>query len=210
MLGFGGLLMVRSLFGTGQDKDLNQRFRLAREIFLVYAGIFGTIIGFYFGAADESGVENPPAIAYTATDAALTAQITGGVPPFVGYVSREGPPLDLLMDGNDRLLSLQFDAPEAGEREQLAQLMPIGAALEDFVATPTTSAEQIALVQRAQSFCPTGATITVVDGRGRRASADILPETVKEWAWPRCGAADQPTETPALGTSPDVGIEGAG
>lgn len=145
MLGFGGLLMVRSLFGAEQaEEHLERRFRLAREIFLVYAGIFGTIIGFYFGAADEgSGLERPPAITLAVREQTMTAQVSGGAPPYVAYLSREDPPLDLLFEGTDRLLTLALD----------------------------NTMEQ----------CPVGGTVTVVDGQGRRASADVLPETIVGW-----------------------------
>jgi hypothetical protein len=148
MLGFGGLLMVRSLFGAEQaEEHLERRFRLAREIFLVYAGIFGTIIGFYFGAADEGGLERPPAVTVAIRDQTMTAQVTGGAPPFVAYLSREDPPLNLLLEGNERLLTLNMDEPANDPLEQ----------------------------------CPLGGTVTVIDGQGRRASADVLPESIVGW-----------------------------
>jgi hypothetical protein len=166
MLGFGGLLMVRSLFGAEQaEEHLERRFRLAREIFLVYAGIFGTIIGFYFGAADEGGLERPPAVALAVRDRTMTAQVNGGAPPFVAYLSREDPPLDLLLEGNDRLLTLNLD----------------------------DTMEQ----------CPLGATVTVVDGQGRRASADVLPETIV--GWDKCKDMNQSPAEGETGKAPGPG-----
>ena len=147
MLGFGGLLIVRALYGAEEEEHLDRRFRLAREVFLVYAGIFGTIIGFYFGAADEAEVAAPPAVALAVNERTMTAQVTGGSVPFVAYLSREDPELDLLMEGSDRLLTLELGA----------------------------------------GTCPVGATVTVVDGLGRRASADVLPANVKNSPEPNCG-----------------------
>lgn len=107
MLGFGGMLMFRSLFGGETQTEFEQRFRLAREIFLVYAGIFGTIIGFYFGAADGDAVPDPVSAALTFSDGQITAQAAGGTPPFAGYLQRKDPPLNIVLEanGNDRALT---------------------------------------------------------------------------------------------------------
>lgn len=106
MLGFGGMLMFKSLFGTEPHAEFEQRFRLAREVFLVYAGIFGTIIGFYFGAADEDPVNAPLSASFSLKEGVVSAQVTGGVPPFLAYLQRKSPKLELVLEakGGDRLL----------------------------------------------------------------------------------------------------------
>ena len=48
---FGGSLLIGSLFSS--DAPFEDRFKHAREVFLVFSGIFGTVIGFYFGAGIE-------------------------------------------------------------------------------------------------------------------------------------------------------------
>ena len=146
MLGFGGLLMVRSLFGDLNEERLEKRFRLAREIFLVYSGIFGTIIGFYFGAADEIDVASPPSITLSGSSDTISAQVTGGSAPFTGVLQRTEPKLDLLLQGGGRLLSVKLEQPAGGSPD---------------------------MVDGVPNYCGIGGTITVIDGRGRRASADV-------------------------------------
>jgi hypothetical protein len=82
MLGFGGLLIARALFSNLTDEQFERRFRSAREIFLVFAGIFGTIIGFYFGAGDEeAGVA--PTVTVSHASGQVTAAVEGGAAPFL-------------------------------------------------------------------------------------------------------------------------------
>lgn len=50
-IAFGGALLIGSLFSS--EGSFEDRFRHSREIFLVFSGIFGTVIGFYFGAGDS-------------------------------------------------------------------------------------------------------------------------------------------------------------
>lgn len=106
MLGFGGMLMFKSLFGTEPHTEFEQRFRLAREVFLVYAGIFGTIIGFYFGAADEDPGSAPLSASFALKEGVVSAQVSGGIPPFVAYLQRKSPKLEIVLEskGGDRLL----------------------------------------------------------------------------------------------------------
>jgi hypothetical protein len=90
MLGFGGLLIVRALFSTEEGEQLQNRFRLAREVFLVFAGIFGTIIGFYFGAADGEG-SAPPSLGTPAFSAGrIAVAVEGGRAPFLGLFTPQG------------------------------------------------------------------------------------------------------------------------
>ena len=46
---FGGTLLVTPFFS--QWSEFEERFRRAREIFLLFSGTFSTIVGFYFAAA---------------------------------------------------------------------------------------------------------------------------------------------------------------
>ncbi len=81
---FGGALLLGSLFSS--EGTLDERFRRAREIFLVFSGVFGTVIGFYFGAGEsKTGLglharldpERP----------VVTAYASGGTPPYAFTVS---------------------------------------------------------------------------------------------------------------------------
>jgi len=141
MLGFGGLLIVRALFAKDSGEELQSRYRLAREIFLVFAGIFGTIIGFYFGAADD-GDSQPPVLGTPVfADGTVTAEVAGGTTPFIGLFSPDGQaggrqmqvdgrtlsiavtgacPADatiLLIDGQGRQDEADLDCPSAGGTE---------------------------------------------------------------------------------------------
>lgn len=85
-IAFGGALLVGSLFtseGTYED-----RFRHAREIFLVFSGVFGTVLGFYFGAGDSS--RTLFGLDATLEDATLVAYATGGTAPYK-FVVTYGP-----------------------------------------------------------------------------------------------------------------------
>jgi hypothetical protein len=80
------IIVVSSFVGTGSD--LSQRFQQGKEVLTIFIGVFGTIIGFYFGQARDAtgqaikivaptlpdGVANTPYLS-TAIDA------TGGTPP---------------------------------------------------------------------------------------------------------------------------------
>lgn len=77
---FGGALLFSSLFTSEIGEQFSERFRHAREIFLVFSGIFGTVIGFYFGADGKepqqllikADAQGPEAVAY----------VSGGTPPY--------------------------------------------------------------------------------------------------------------------------------
>lgn len=75
---FGGALLLGSLFSS--EGTFEERFRHAREIFLVFSGIFGTVIGFYFGAGESKIASlNVDAVLQGTT---LVAYATGGTPPY--------------------------------------------------------------------------------------------------------------------------------
>ena len=77
-IAFGGALLFGSLFSS--DGTFEERFRHAREIFLVFSGVFGTVIGFYFGAGDPRGT----ALTLNATvqESTIVAYVSGGTPPY--------------------------------------------------------------------------------------------------------------------------------
>jgi hypothetical protein len=105
MLGFGGLLIYRALFSPDGGAALQERFRLAREIFLVYAGIFGTIIGFYFGAADNQNAAAPTLRVAVAAQRQLSATVDGGSAPFLGVLTLAGQTGGTTMTVSERTLS---------------------------------------------------------------------------------------------------------
>ena len=107
MLGFGGLMIFKA-FDEDVDKE---NFAHAREIFLVFAGIFGTIIGFYFGAADEQS-GTPPSLSEPAYEnGRISVEIGGGVAPFISLLTIESRPDDSQVRQGD-LRALSFDVGE--------------------------------------------------------------------------------------------------
>jgi hypothetical protein len=134
MLGFGGLLIVRALFSNDSDERMQTRFRLAREVFLVFSGIFGTIIGFYFGAADEDAPSPPSLSAPAYADGRIDVAIEGGRAPFITMLTLGSGPGGQVVEGDDRTIS--------------------------FVV--------------AGGACPDNASLTVVDGEGRRDEAELV------------------------------------
>ena len=75
---FGGALLIGSLFSS--EGSFEDRFRHSREIFLVFSGIFGTVIGFYFGAGETKGTQI--GIDALLEDSTVVAYATGGTPPY--------------------------------------------------------------------------------------------------------------------------------
>lgn len=131
MLGFGGLLIIRALFAPYDGEELQNRFRLGREIFLVFSGIFGTIIGFYFGSEDDEQAE-APTVEVAFSPGRITGAVVGGTAPFVMIYTPAGATGGTATTSNDRAISIPVEGP-----------------------------------------CPEGATLLIVDGRGRRADGKI-------------------------------------
>ncbi|HMG48499.1 MAG TPA: hypothetical protein VK614_13710 [Allosphingosinicella sp.] len=156
MLGFGGLMIVRALFAPlcMSGDELQNRFRLAREVFLVFSGIFGTIIGFYFGSADGQAAATPRVQVAVARERQITATVEGGNTPFLGILTLANQTGGTTMTVNQRTLSLNLPAAP----------------------------------------CPRDATITVVDGLGRRAEAKITQtnEVLVAAGWSSCTGGTPP------------------
>lgn len=91
MLAFGGLMIAKSLYGGASGDDLNGRFRLAREVFLIYAGTFGTVTGFYFGSAGgPAAAPAPLAVKPSFAAGRLLIAVEGGAAPFLAIVTPAG------------------------------------------------------------------------------------------------------------------------
>ena len=87
-LAFGGGLVFAALFAD--DANFETRFRMAREIFLVFSGVFATVVGFHFGAA-TSGVATQMAISkIEEKDGKLAIDLKSGTPPFKVEITADG------------------------------------------------------------------------------------------------------------------------
>lgn len=112
MLGFGGLMIARSLYGNLSSEDLNARYRLAREVFLVFAGTFGTVTGFYFGSAGSNGA---PAAALVVSSSFAAGKVTlsveGGTAPFIAILQPAGDAPGISLNSEQRAISLPVSGP---------------------------------------------------------------------------------------------------
>lgn len=83
-ISLGFILVVSSIFAP-QDVVTEERFRRAREVFVAMMGVLGTIIGFYFGAADGSTPDlelSTIQVVSTEGGQRIAAHITGGNGPY--------------------------------------------------------------------------------------------------------------------------------
>lgn len=163
MLIFGGVLIIRPLSFAGiVDDDVQQKFRMSREIFLIFSSIFATVVGFYFGGSTISSgstgsTANTFGVKPAFEDGALAITILGGSPPYE----------------NASLVD-----PSHPERLQTLK------AKEDskFVLAP----------EDAPSLCPSGMNIAVRGANGNAYPAVALTLTREEFAkngWEKqCGA----------------------
>ena len=49
-VGIALVIVLAVLLSTGTKEDLAERFRMGKDILAVLIGVFGTIVGFYFGS----------------------------------------------------------------------------------------------------------------------------------------------------------------
>jgi hypothetical protein len=87
------ILILAALTGSGATEERDARFDKAKEIFSLLIGIFGTIIGFYFGSikAEEDAGRTDVAVAAPLVPDTVTAgqpvsvisNASGGSPPYL-------------------------------------------------------------------------------------------------------------------------------
>lgn len=77
-IAFGGALLFGAIFSS--EGTFDERFRHAKEIFLFFSGVFGTVIGFYFGAGD--GRSATLIVSGTLQESMVVAHVSGGSPPY--------------------------------------------------------------------------------------------------------------------------------
>jgi hypothetical protein len=76
---FGGALLVAPLYS---EEKLEERFRRSREIFLLFAGMFSTVVGFYFASVDEKATIVTTE-SFDAAKGELQLTVIGGKSPYV-------------------------------------------------------------------------------------------------------------------------------
>jgi len=156
---YGGMLMNASLFGSEQA-GFEQRFRRAREIFLVFSGICGTVVGFYFGAGESQEAEDQRVEVSASLGEAgvITATISGGQGPFAVSLKKDSAsaPLDAdPSDGNRFTLTPSAELCPSGGTYQVSGA---GGAAYEGVAVGFSQAE---LAEAGWTAC---ATADAADG----------------------------------------------
>jgi hypothetical protein len=84
------LVLSIGIFAYGSTPDLKERIAPAKDVLTVVISVLGTIMGFYFGSANERTTAPPlaissieaPATAKAGTPVEVTAKISGGQPPY--------------------------------------------------------------------------------------------------------------------------------
>jgi len=95
-IGLAFVLVCESFSAT--DDKFDERFRRAREILALLMGILGTIVGFYFGSAQQSNV-GPLGIAQIkAAERQLITFVSGGSPPYRYSISSADPAFKTIKD----------------------------------------------------------------------------------------------------------------
>lgn len=84
-LTYGGGLIFSALFSS--EGKFDERFRMAREIFLVFSGVFATIVGFHFGKQDNPNPDDTAAALQLEVKRGdkpgeLSLSVLGGTPPY--------------------------------------------------------------------------------------------------------------------------------
>lgn len=81
---FALILIVQAYVGQDAKDEATERHRRAREVFNVFTGILGTIVGFYFGSAqgeaEQFGISGARIV--DIGGGAVVAQVENGTPPY--------------------------------------------------------------------------------------------------------------------------------
>jgi len=112
-IGLAFVLVCESFSATKDDQLFDERFRRAREILALLMGIMGTIVGFYFGSAQQGNV-GPLGIAeIKAADKQLLTYVSGGSPPYRYSISSTDPAFKTIKEktSSDGWIVESFEQP---------------------------------------------------------------------------------------------------
>lgn len=77
---YGGALLLGSLFSN--EGTFEERFRHSEKVFLVFSGIFGTVVGYYFGAGESKSAPFSIDATLDEKTGGFVAYAVGGTPPY--------------------------------------------------------------------------------------------------------------------------------
>lgn len=89
------VVLVVSALSSGASEEIDKRFQRGKEVLSLLLGVFGTIVGFYFGSESQIGARDDlassprltpilisPAPAQAGKELRITAAVLGGTPPY--------------------------------------------------------------------------------------------------------------------------------
>jgi hypothetical protein len=96
-IGSALLLIVAGLLGTG-DEVSERKFQRGKEVLSLLLGVFGTIVGYYFGSTHAgatstlrvSGIEALPSVTPAGDVVTARALVAGGSPPYRYVITLDG------------------------------------------------------------------------------------------------------------------------
>jgi hypothetical protein len=115
------LIVVVAIFWVN-SAEVDGRFSLAKDVITILIGVLGTILGFYFGSADEdagtvalSDLSLSDEIVGPSETTTLTGRLTGGTAPYSYDIIFEGttPPPDAVQDvlSEDGAVNAEVEIP---------------------------------------------------------------------------------------------------
>jgi hypothetical protein len=96
-IGSALLLIVSGLIGPGDDVS-ERKFQRGKEVLSLLLGVFGTIVGYYFGSSHTGGtpalrvsaIETLPSLTAAGTVITARALVAGGSPPYRYVITLDG------------------------------------------------------------------------------------------------------------------------
>ena len=132
-----GTSVVLVLAALLKDVD-KEAFARGKEVLGLMLGVFGTIVGFYFGSeahaapvlTEELGLGEPilsTPVAASGTTVTITAVVRGGTPPYL-YAIGTGPAEELVYDNRvrpDGLIVHPYPAPQVTEPTEIELVIAV-------------------------------------------------------------------------------------
>lgn len=143
------ILILAALTGSGATEERDARFDKAKEIFSLLIGIFGTIIGFYFGSikAEEDAGHTDMAVAAPLVPDTVTAgqpvsvisNASGGSPPYLYSVGFDAGAGAGFVKRSQGWIREELPAPAVGKDSAVNVYVHV----EDMAGDSVTSVQQL-------------------------------------------------------------------